>query len=151
MEKVYISFTSADGYVWEVRGNERAVTEIKPGKTYITFEENVITRTAALQLQEYLDGNRRSFDFPVECSGTAFQKEVWSALLQIPYGTTASYGDVAEMIGRPKAVRAVGQAIGKNPCLIFVPCHRVIGKYGSLTGFSAGLKLKQYLLGLEQK
>lgn len=151
MDKVYISFASADSYIWAVRGNERAVTEIKPGKSDISFEENVITRTAALQLQEYLDGNRQSFDFPVECSGTAFQKEVWSALMQIPYGATASYGEVAEMIGRPKAVRAVGQAIGKNPCLIAVPCHRVIGKNGSLTGFSAGLKLKQYLLGLEQK
>lgn len=151
MDKVYISFASADGDTWSVRGNERAVTEIKPGKTDISFEENVITRIAALQLKEYLDGNRRSFDFPVECSGTAFQKEVWAALMQIPYGTTASYGEVAELIGRPKAVRAVGQAIGKNPCLIAVPCHRVIGKNGGLTGFSAGLELKQYLLGLEQK
>ncbi len=87
----------------------------------------------------------------MELAGTAFQREVWGALVDIPFGTTVSYGEVAAKIGRPKAVRAVGQAVGKNPCMIAVPCHRVIGKDGSLTGFSAGLEWKRYLLGLEQK
>ena len=102
-------------------------------------------------LFQYFSGNIPDFLPPFRLDGTDFQKQVWTALLQIPYGTTVSYGEVAEMIGRPKAVRAVGQAVGKNPCLIVVPCHRVMGKNGSLTGFSAGLELKRYLLGLEQK
>lgn len=151
MDKVYISFASADGYTWAVRGNERAVTCIRPESSALSCEENAVTRNAAMQLMGYFCGERNSFDFPIEWTGTDFQKQVWSALLQIPYGTTVSYGDVAEMIGRPKAVRAVGQAVGKKPCLIAVPCHRVIGKNGSLTGFSAGMELKRYLLGLEQK
>ena len=151
MDKVYISFVSADSRIWEVRGNDRAVTGITPGKAVLSCEENAVTRNAALQLQAYFCGARKIFDFSMEWSGTDFQKQVWSALLQIPYGTTVSYGQVAAMIGRPKAVRAVGQAVGKNPCLIAVPCHRVVGKNNNLTGFSAGLELKRYLLGLEQK
>ena len=151
MEKVYISYVFADGRTWAVRGNERAVTGIRPESSALSCEENAVTRNAALQLQAYFCGARKIFDFPMEWSGTDFQKQVWSALLQIPYGTTVSYGQVAAMIGRPKAVRAVGQAVRKNPCLIAVPCHRVMGKDGRLTGFSAGLELKHYLLSLEQK
>ncbi len=151
MDKVYISILSADGYTWEVRGNDRAVIGIALTAPIAAPEENDVTRNAALQLQAYFREERRTFDFPVELSGTTFQKEVWSALQQVPYGTVISYGDLASRIGRPGAVRAVGQAVGKNPCLIAVPCHRVIGKDGSLTGFSSGLELKRYLLGLEQE
>ena len=151
MDKIYISFVSAHGRDWSVKGNERAVTEISLSREYEKKDENAVTREAAQQLQSYLNGERQNLSFAMELHGTAFQKEVWAALRNIPYGATVSYGEVASRIGRPKAVRAVGQAIGKNPCLVAVPCHRVMGKDGSLTGFSAGLELKRYLLALEQK
>ncbi len=150
MDKVYISFICADGRTWAIRGNERAVTGIKPENPEMQYEENEVTRNAAMQLQAYFRGERQTFDLPVELTGTDFQKEVWSALQNIAYGTTVSYGELAARIGRSKAVRAVGQAVGKNPCLVAVPCHRVIGKDGSLTGFSSGQDIKRYLLGLEQ-
>ena len=151
MDKVYISFVSVHGRIWSVVGNDRAVTEISLSCECEKTGENAVTREAARQLQAYLNGKRQHLSFAMELHGTVFQKEVWAALLTIPYGTTATYGEVASWIGRPKAVRAVGQAIGKNPCLVAVPCHRVVGKNGSLTGFSAGLELKRYLLALEQK
>lgn len=105
--------------------------------------------TAAAQLLEYLDGVRKDFTVPVLCDGTTFQKAVWDTLQSIPYGETRSYSQIAASIGRPQAVRAVGSACGKNPALILIPCHRVVGKDGSLTGFAAGIKLKRQLLRLE--
>mgnify|MGYP000179529133 CR=1 FL=1 len=103
----------------------------------------------AQQIEEYLNGQRKIFDIPLDLCGTDFQMAVWQALLKIPYGTTKSYSDIAKEIGRPKAVRAVGGAIGANPVPIVVPCHRVIGKDGSLTGFAGGLDIKQQLLKIE--
>lgn len=103
----------------------------------------------ATQLLEYFQGKRSSFTIPLDLRGTPFQLSVWHALRGIPFGETQSYSDVAHRIGKPSAVRAVGAAIGANPVLIFVPCHRVIGKDGSLTGFRAGLELKRGLLRLE--
>lgn len=102
------------------------------------------------ELAEYACGERRSFDLPIQLTGTAFQNAVWQALTTIPYGETRTYGQIAAQIGRPKAVRAVGAACGKNPILLLVPCHRVIGADGSLTGFAAGLPLKRLLLHLER-
>jgi methylated-DNA-[protein]-cysteine S-methyltransferase len=102
------------------------------------------------ELKEYLEGERQNFISSHDLIGTPFQLEVWRALREIPYGRTWSYSDIAERIGRPSAVRAVGTAIGANPVLITVPCHRVIGKNGSLTGFRGGLEMKQRLLELEQ-
>jgi len=96
-----------------------------------------------------LDGQRKNFTAAITLHGTAFQQSVWQALLEIPHGETVSYSDIAERIGNPKAVRAVGTAIGANPMLIIVPCHRVIGKNGSLTGFRGGLEMKIQLLDLE--
>ncbi|WP_397540157.1 methylated-DNA--[protein]-cysteine S-methyltransferase [Rummeliibacillus pycnus] len=101
------------------------------------------------QFQEYFAGERSTFDVPLDLQGTAFQQQVWQALLQIPYGVTTSYSEIANMIHNPKAVRAVGGAIGANPILIVVPCHRIIGKNGKLTGFRSGIPLKKVLLGLE--
>jgi methylated-DNA-[protein]-cysteine S-methyltransferase len=101
------------------------------------------------QLAEYFSGERKDFDLPLSLSGTEFQVEVLEALLQIPYGETMSYGAVAKQIGRPKAVRAVGAANGRNPIPIIVPCHRVIGTSGDLTGFGGGLDTKAALLRLE--
>ena len=106
---------------------------------------------AARQLREYFDGTRRTFDLALAPTGTAFQREVLDALATIPYGETRSYADIARQIGRPRAVRAVGAANGRNPLPIVIPCHRVIGSDRSLTGFGGGLEIKQYLLDLEAR
>jgi methylated-DNA-[protein]-cysteine S-methyltransferase len=103
------------------------------------------------QLAEYFAGERTSFDVPLHMIGSAFQKRVWTALLQIPCGTTTSYGALATAIGAPGAARAVGLANGQNPIPIVVPCHRVIGANGSLTGYGGGLPAKQWLLTHEQR
>ncbi|MFS0555367.1 methylated-DNA--[protein]-cysteine S-methyltransferase [Brevibacillus sp. 179-C9.3 HS] len=100
---------------------------------------------------EYLQGTREQFSIDCDLSGTPFQLAVWEALRQIPYGQTASYTDIASIMKKPAAVRAVGAAIGANPVLITVPCHRVIGKNGSLTGYRGGLPMKTTLLDLEKK
>jgi methylated-DNA-[protein]-cysteine S-methyltransferase len=105
---------------------------------------------ARRQLDAYFAGQRRAFDLPLAAAGTDFQRRVWAALLTIPYGETRSYGDIARVIGRPSASRAVGAANGRNPIAIVVPCHRVIGGNGSLTGFGGGMTNKKLLLDLEQ-
>ncbi len=102
------------------------------------------------QIEEYLQGTRERFDFKFRLEGTEFQKKVWQALLEIPYGETRSYKQIAETIGNLRASRAVGMANNKNPILLVVPCHRVIGADGSLTGYAGGLAMKQYLLRLER-
>jgi methylated-DNA-[protein]-cysteine S-methyltransferase len=105
---------------------------------------------AKAQLQDYFAGQRRQFDLPLNlATGTAFQQSVWQALLAIPFGSTCSYGQLASRIGQPQAVRAVGAAVGRNPLSIIVPCHRVIGANGSLTGYAGGLDRKTALLQLE--
>jgi len=103
------------------------------------------------QLTEYFDGNRKDFDLPLAPTGTEFQRQVLDELQKIPYGTTTTYGDVARRIGRPKAVRAVGAANGRNPIPIIIPCHRVIGSTGDMTGFGGGLPTKEALLRLEME
>lgn len=110
-----------------------------------------LTNEAANQIQEYLAGKRKSFDLPLDPAGTPFQKKVWQALAEIPYGETRSYQQVASAIGNPKAMRAVGGANNKNPLPILIPCHRVIGVNGDLVGYAAGLKIKRFLLDLEQQ
>ncbi len=101
------------------------------------------------QLIEYLEGRRRVFELPLRPEGSDFQKEVWEAVSHIPYGQTASYGEIAHLIGKPKSSRAVGAANGANPIPIVIPCHRVIGRDGSLTGYGGGLALKSRFLALE--
>jgi len=103
-----------------------------------------------LQLQAYFKGELKKFDVPLAPEGTVFQQKVWQALRNIPYGELVSYKTIAETIGNPKAVRAVGAANGKNPLPVIVPCHRVIGSDGSLTGFGGGLQTKQQLIDLER-
>lgn len=98
------------------------------------------------QLAAYFAGELKNFDLPLACAGTAFQREVWNALLDIPFGSTVSYGTQAARIGKPNAARAVGLANGQNPIAIIVPCHRVIGASGALTGYGGGLERKQWLL-----
>ena len=109
-----------------------------------------LTDLVAGQLQEYFSGTRKSFGFPYELRGTDFQRQVWSALLDIPYGQTRSYRQIAQAIGRPTASRAVGAANGKNPIWIAIPCHRVVGTDGSLTGYAGGVGMKRALLELEK-
>ena len=104
---------------------------------------------ALRQLEEYFQGRRKDFDLPLAVAGTQFQQSVWRALIAIPYGEVRSYGDIAKAIKRPRAVRAVGAANGRNPLPIVVPCHRVIGSNGALTGFAGGLQAKRTLLRLE--
>ncbi len=108
-----------------------------------------ILRTTREQLREYFEGTRQAFDLPLRPQGTAFQMDVWQALATIPWGATWSYRDLARTIGKPDAVRAVGAANGRNPLPIVLPCHRVIGADGSLTGFGGGLPIKAALLRLE--
>lgn len=113
-------------------------------------QDTELLNTAVQQLEEYFAGSRKQFDVPLSMHGTAFQKRVWDCLLQIPYGETRSYGEIAAMVGNPKACRAVGMANNRNPVAIIVPCHRVIGADGSLTGYGGGLSIKEKLLKLEQ-
>lgn len=111
--------------------------------------DHPLLRRAQAQLDEYFAGQRRTFDLPLAPQGTPFQREVWFALAAIPYGRTASYAHLAAQVGRPAATRAVGAANGRNPLPIVLPCHRVIGADGSLTGFGGGLPTKRFLLELE--
>ena len=111
--------------------------------------DHPILRCAARQLAEYFAGKRISFDLPLDLRGTPFQLAAWRSLAEIPYGSTLSYGQQAALIGRPKAVRAVGRANGRNPVPIVLPCHRIVGADGSLTGFAGGLDLKLDLLRRE--
>ncbi|MCL2214450.1 MAG: methylated-DNA--[protein]-cysteine S-methyltransferase [Treponema sp.] len=114
-------------------------------------KETPLIKNAAEQLTEYFCGKRQAFDLPFSFHGTTFTVNVWKKLLTIPYGETRSYGEIAAMIGSPKACRAVGMANHNNQIAIIVPCHRVIGHNGSLTGYAGGLELKQKLLELEHK
>lgn len=121
----------------------------EPDRTDWELDETAFA-DAVLQLQEYFRGERQEFDLDLDLVGTAFQRRVWEALLTIPYGETRSYGEIALQIGAAGASRAVGLANGHNPIGIIVPCHRVIGANGSLTGYGGGLDRKKTLLGLEK-
>jgi methylated-DNA-[protein]-cysteine S-methyltransferase len=112
-------------------------------------DDDAVLAAAREQLAEYFARERRDFDLPLKPAGTPFQRAVWEALRDIPYGETAGYGELANQLGRPGAARAVGLANGRNPIAIVVPCHRVIGAAGALTGYGGGLERKRYLLELE--
>ncbi|WP_052729812.1 methylated-DNA--[protein]-cysteine S-methyltransferase [Syntrophomonas zehnderi] len=114
-------------------------------------QETPLQKKAIRQLEEYLAGQRQTFDFAFTAAGTEFQKSVWEALRNIPYGETRSYKQIAQMIGRPNAARAVGMANHRNPIMIVTPCHRVIAADGSLAGYAGGLEVKKKLLELEKQ
>lgn len=120
----------------------------EPEATWVRDDETF--EQARQQLSEYFAGERKEFDLDLAPEGTPFQRKVWEALLTIPYGEVRSYGEVAGQIGKPGAARAVGLANGKNPIAVIVPCHRVIGASGSLTGYGGGLERKRTLLDLEE-
>lgn len=138
-----------------LKSNGKALTHVEfeepryPSEAAPRGEDAIITKTRR-QLDKYFEGKLRAFDLPLAPEGTEFQQRVWAALLKIPYGATRSYGQQAQLIGSPKAVRAVGLANGRNPIAIIIPCHRVIGANGSLTGYGGGMARKQLLLDLEQ-
>jgi len=123
---------------------------VKVASPFAVSSDHPILMNAIVQLQEYFTGDRTEFDLPLDLRGTEFQQSAWRALATIPYGQTATYGEQAQRIGRPKAVRAIGAANGRNPVSIVLPCHRVVGADGSLTGFAGGLDAKRYLLAFEQ-
>lgn len=151
----YSEFETALGEM-RLIGDEQGIQQLnlkldeEPFQPPADWQENATVFSGAIQqLQEYAKGQRRDFDVKLNLQGTAFQKQVWQALLTIPFGEVRSYKNMAETIGKPKAVRALGTANGKNPIPIIVPCHRVIGADGSLGGYSLGLPLKKRLLALE--
>lgn len=113
-------------------------------------DDHPVLAAATAQLAEYFAGERQEFDIPLDLTGTDFQRAAWSALVSVPFGETRSYRQQAEAIGRPKAVRAIGAANGRNPVPIVLPCHRIVGSDGSLTGYGGGLPIKEYLLNHEQ-
>lgn len=117
----------------------------------IPLKKTELLSRAERQLEEYFQGKRKIFELPLRYGGTEFQRQVWEALLAIPYGETVSYQEIARRVGRERAVRAVGTAIGRNPLGIVIPCHRVIGKDGGLHGFGGGLENKKMLLELEER
>ena len=114
----------------------------------IEVQSSILDMVSA-QLDEYFAGNRRDFAVPLHLGGTAFMQDVWSALMNIPYGQTRAYGEIAASIGRPKAARAVGMACNRNPIALLIPCHRVVGANGDLVGFRGGTHIKEKLLALE--
>ena len=132
----------------EIAANEQGLTHVIFCGQHAeqAANNNVVTQQATVQLLEYFAGKRREFDLPLAPIGTAFQQSVWRLLATIPFGQSRSYGQLAEQLNNPKAVRAVGGANGRNPLTIIVPCHRVIGANGKLTGYAGGVERKRWLL-----
>ncbi|MDR3706002.1 MAG: methylated-DNA--[protein]-cysteine S-methyltransferase [Paludibacteraceae bacterium] len=135
----------------QLQGTESHISHVQfvDAATAVDNTNWKLGQEAKKQLEEYFAGKRKDFDLPLQPVGTNFQQAVWMALRQIPFGHTVSYGDIAQAIGNPKAARAIGQANNRNPIAIIVPCHRVIGRNGKLTGYAGGLDKKEFLLKLE--
>ena len=145
--------TVSDGAVTCVRFSSEGHLSKDPGRTLdqsLARRHSPLLERAAGELKAYFAGTLRSFSLPLAPEGTVFQKQVWSVLCSIHYGDTCSYKDVATAVGNPNACRAIGGAVNKNPIGIIIPCHRVIGKSGSLTGYAGGLDKKEFLLSLEK-
>lgn len=133
----------------KITAGDQGISGIAYTEEAVCSTDVPLLKKAEVQLKEYFEGRRKKFDLPLDLKGTEFQKRVWQALLEIPWGETRSYSDIAAAAGNAKAVRAAGMANHVNPVVIVVPCHRVIGKNGSLTGYGGGLERKQFLLNLE--
>ncbi|MGH3409221.1 MAG: methylated-DNA--[protein]-cysteine S-methyltransferase [Streptosporangiaceae bacterium] len=146
-----LMLVAGDGALAGLYLNERAPAKVLAAIDADSKAGGAVFAEAARQLDEYFDGRRQAFGLPLALDGTAFQRTVWDALLGIGYGETVSYGELADRIGRPTASRAVGLANGRNPVSIIVPCHRVVGSDGSLTGYGGGIGNKRHLLDLEQR
>ena len=153
MNNTYFTYDSPFGNII-IESDGNAITGIRTGageKPTGKKEASTLTDITAMQLREYFAGTRKKFDVPLNPQGTDFQLSVWKALQNIPYGKTRSYKQIAQAIGNPKASRAVGMANNKNPIWILIPCHRVIGADGSLTGYGGGIEMKKRLLGIEKR
>lgn len=144
-----LTLVSTQGYLVAILWENDKPLRVRLGEMQQASREPVLLETER-QLNDYFSGRRQRFELPLLMQGTTFQQQVWQALQRIPFGQTRSYSDIAQEIGAPTAVRAVGAANGRNPLSIVVPCHRVIGRQGQLTGFAGGLDAKRYLLALEQ-
>ena len=145
-------FYETDLGIIVIRDNNNAITEVFYSKSKINdhLKETPLIRECFNQLKEYFQGTRREFTIPIEAEGSEFQKKVWKALLDIPYGQTRTYKEIAIAIGNEKACRAVGMANNRNPISIIITCHRVIGANGKLVGYGGGLDIKEKLLNIEK-
>ena len=133
-----------------LEGDDLALTRIGFGAPTAPQGDSAAIASAAVQLEQYFAGERTGFDVTMELVGTRFERRVWEEVRAIPYGETATYAEIARRIGRPDACRAVGRANGRNPIAVIVPCHRVVGSDGSLTGYAGGIEMKRALLDLER-
>ena len=146
----YSYFESKIGTI-KIGVSDGAVCEIGITNYLLESAHSTLADRVFKEISEYLNGKRKTFNFPIAPKGTSFQRKVWSALREISYGETKTYGEIAAHIGNPQAARAVGNACNKNPLLLAVPCHRILGADGELTGFAAGIEVKERLLLLEKK
>ncbi|HRO09362.1 MAG TPA: methylated-DNA--[protein]-cysteine S-methyltransferase [Saprospiraceae bacterium] len=155
VKEVYFEKIAIDDMIWLVQASENALKRIdlidKADSSTLHETPNDITNLTIRQLKEYFIGNRAHFDIPLDISGySTFSQKIWNILLTIPYGKTISYKELAYRTGDVKCIRAAATANGRNPIPIIIPCHRVIGSDGGLTGYSLGLDIKKYLLNIEQ-
>ena len=148
----YVKYTNTKIGNMAIIEENNSIIEIQMNKKIeeqISQKDTPLLKETEKQLLEYLEGKRKAFDVPLNPKGTKFMKEVWTALQEIPYGETKTYGQIAQRIGKPKAARAVGMANHRNPIPIIIPCHRVIGSNGKLVGYALGMEKKEFLLTLE--
>jgi methylated-DNA-[protein]-cysteine S-methyltransferase len=144
---MYIDYINTQLGLMECKASDKGLIHvIFCGNETSKAKPNLITTECLQQLSEYFSGGRTTFDLPLDPNGTTFQKQVWTCLSTIEFGQTVSYGDIAHMVGKPKAAQAVGGANGRNPLTIVVPCHRVVGATGTLTGYAGGIERKLWLL-----
>lgn len=146
----YYGYNAKLGKIY-ISADEKNILEISFNKPNYREKETSLIKKAFSELEEYFNGQRKTFDLPLKFEGTEFQKKVWKELIKIPYGKTITYKELAKAVGNEKACRAVGMANNKNKIMIVIPCHRVIGSNGDLTGYAGGLNIKKQLLDLEAK
>ncbi len=151
MSDAYIDYLHSPVGLLELTASDRGLASVHFRDTDHPIRSSPVIAQAKTQLERYFDGELTEFDLPLDMGGTAFQQSVWQQLLSIPFGATSSYSEIASRLNHPKAVRAVGAANGQNPVAIIVPCHRVIGKGGGLTGYAGGLQRKAWLLRHESR
>lgn len=152
MERTYFIYRTPMGRV-AIESDGAAITHFAFGPVQLAGRQHAtaLTNQASSEVLEYLAGKRIAFEVPVRAEGSAFQREVWAKISEIPYGETRTYAEIAESLGKPGALQAVGQACGRNPIPLFVPCHRVVGSNGKLGGYAFGPTVKKFLLDLEAK
>ncbi len=151
MAQEYCLFESPNGWL-RIGSSENGITQISQSDAPVqnmANTDNPILKKCSLELSEYFSGTRKTFTVPLDLNGTEFQLRVWRSLARVPYGITTTYGDIARSSGKPKGYQAVGQIVGNNPIPIILPCHRVMGSNGKLTGFGLGIPWKIWLLGHE--